>query len=85
MVLLPKMGTSYTKGPIWVSEVAALEDKEAGLVFGAISTVKLVLKMMKMEKSFKLFLTLDTKLSKEEEESNDDSWKTVVFYKHSDS
>ena len=42
------------------------------MVFGAISTVKSVLKTMKMEKSFKLFLTLDTKLS-EEEESNDDS------------
>ena len=30
-------------------------------------------------KSFKLFLTLDIKLSEEEEESNDDSGKTVVF------
>jgi len=36
------------------------------------------------EKSFKFFLTLDKKLSKEEEESNDDSWNTVVFYRHTD-
>jgi len=36
------------------------------------------------EKSFKLFLTLDIKLSGKEEESNDDSWKIVVFYRHSD-
>ena len=43
------------------------------MVFAAISTVKSTLKMMKMEKNFKLFLTLDTKLSEEEEESNDDS------------
>ena len=34
-----------------------------------------------MEKA--LSLTLDTSLS-EEEESNDDSWKNVVFYKNSD-
>jgi len=70
--------------PIWIFGAIAIEDEEAGLVFGAISTVKSVLKMMKMEKkSFKLFLTLDTKLDKEEE-SNDDSWKNVVFYKNSD-
>ena len=50
-----------------------LEDEEAGLVFGVISTVKSVLKMIKLEQSFKLFLTLDAKLREEEEKSNDDS------------
>ena len=79
MVLLPEMGASCVEEPpIWISGVIALEDKEAGLVFGAISTEKLVLKTKKI-KIFNLFLTLDTKLSEEEEESNDDSWKTVVF------
>jgi len=79
------MGVSCVEElPIWISGAIALEDEEAGLVFGAISTVKSVLKTMKMEKSFKLFLTLDTKLSEEEEESNDNSSKTVVFYRHSD-
>jgi len=34
-------------------------------------------------KSFKLFLALDI-MFHEEEESNDDSWKTVVFYRHGD-
>ena len=50
-----------------------LEDDAACLVFGAISTVKLVLKTNESGKSFKLFLTLDTRLSGKEEESNDDS------------
>ena len=50
-----------------------LEDEAACLVFGAISTVKSVLKMKENGKSFKLFLTLNTRLSREEEESNDDS------------
>ena len=79
------MAASCMEGPpIWVLEAAALEDEEAGLNFGVIFAVKLVLKTMKMEKSFKLFLTLDTKLSEEKEESNVNSWKTVVFYRHSD-
>ena len=43
------------------------------MVFGAILTVRSVLKTAKMKKSFKLFLTLDIMLSEEEEESNDDS------------
>ena len=43
------------------------------MVFGAISTVKSVLKTIKLEQRFKLFLTFDTKFSKEEEESNDES------------
>ena len=50
----------------------ALEDEATCLAFGAISTVKLVLKMKESGKSFKLFLSLDTRLSEEEEESNDD-------------
>ena len=65
MVLLPERGSLA-----WKSRLA-LENEEAGLVFSAISTVKSVLKTKKI-KSFKLFLTLDTKLS-EEEDSNDDS------------
>jgi len=85
MVLLPEMGASCVEEPsIWISWAIALEDEEAGLVFGAISTVKSVLKTIKLEQSFKLFLTIDTKLSEEEEESNDNSWKTVIFYRHSD-
>ena len=47
--------------------------RAACLVFGAISTVESVLKTMESGKSFKLFLILDTRLSEEEEESNDDS------------
>ena len=43
------------------------------MVFGAILTVRSVLKTVKMKKSFKFFLTLDIMLSEEEEESNDDS------------
>ena len=43
------------------------------MVFGAISTIESVLKMKKSGKSFKLFSILDTRLSREEEESNDDS------------
>ena len=59
--------------PIWTSRATALEDEAACLVFSAISTVKSVLKMKESGKSFKLFLILDTRLSGEEEESNDDS------------
>ena len=44
--------------PIWISGATALEDKEAGLVLGAISTERSLLKMVKTEKSFELFLTL---------------------------
>ena len=85
MILLPEMGASCAEGPpIWVSEAATLEDEATCLAFGAIAIVKSVLKTMKMKKSFKLFLTLDKKLNEEEEESNDDSWKNVVFYRHSD-
>ena len=84
-ILLLEMGAfCVEEPPIWISVAIALEDEEAGLNFGVIYTVKLVLKTMKMKKSFKLFLILDTKLNEEEEESNDDSWKTVVFYKHND-
>ena len=50
-----------------------LEDEVACLVFGAISTMTSVLKIKESGKIFKLFLTLDTRLSREEEESNDDS------------
>ena len=80
MVLVPEMGAScMEEPPIWTSEATALEDETVGLFFGAISTVKLVLKMKESRKSFKLFLILDTRLSGEEEESNDDPRKTVVF------
>ena len=48
------------------------EDEATCFVFGAIATLKSVSQMNKMEKRFKLFLTLNTKLSEEEEESNDD-------------
>ena len=73
MVLLPEMGVSCVEGPpIRISGATTLEDKEAGLVFGAILAVRLVLKTVE-EKSFKLFLTLDIMLSEEEEESNDGS------------
>ena len=52
MVLLPEMGASCVEEPpIWISGAIALEDKEAVLVFGAILTMKSVLKMMKMEKA----------------------------------
>ena len=48
MVLLPDMGASCVEEPpIWISRATALEDEEEGLAFGAISTVKSVLKMMK--------------------------------------
>ena len=75
MVLLLEMGASCVEAPsICVSEAAALEDEATCLAFGAIAIVKSLLKTMKMKKSFKLFLTLDTKLSEEEEEeSNNDS------------
>ena len=59
--------------PIWASGAIALEDEATCLAFGAISTVKLVSKMKESEKIFKLFLSLDTSLSEEKEESNDDS------------
>ena len=73
-VSLPEMGASCVGGPsIWASGTIALEDEEPCLAFGAISTVKLVSKMKESGKSFKLFLSLDTSLSEEEEESNDDS------------
>ena len=42
--------------PIWISGATALENEEAGLVLGAILTVKSLLKVVKMEKSFELFL-----------------------------
>ena len=85
MVLLPEMGASYREGPpIWASGATALEDEATCLIFGAITTVKLVSQMKENGENSKLFLTLNTKLSEEEEESNDDSWKTVVFYRHSD-
>ena len=57
--------------PIWASGTTAFKDEAVCLGFGAIATVKSVLKMVKMEKSFELFLTL--RGSNEEEESNDDS------------
>jgi len=85
MILLPEMGASCVEGPpIWASGATTLEDEATCLVFGAILIVKSVLKMKESRKSFKLFLTLDTRLNIEEEESNHDSWKTVVFYRHSD-
>ena len=34
--------------PIWISGVTALEDETTGLVLGAISTVKSLLKVVKM-------------------------------------
>ena len=46
--------------------MTALEDEETGLVFGAISTVRSVLKTAKIKKSFDLFLALDIMLSEEE-------------------
>ena len=56
MVLLPEIGASYMEEPpIWISRATAIEDEEAGLVLGAISTVKSLLKVVKMEKSFELF------------------------------
>ena len=58
--------------PIWISGVTTLEDEEAGLVLGAISTVKSLLKVVKMEESFEFFF-LTLKELGEEEESNDDS------------
>jgi len=48
--------------------VTALEDEAAGLVFGAIYR-EIGVKDDENGKNFKLFLTLDTKLSEEEEES----------------
>ena len=42
--------------PIWASGATTFEDEAACLAFGAIATVKSVLKMVKMEKSFELFL-----------------------------
>jgi len=59
--------------PIWVSRAASLEDEATCLAFGAITMVKSESQTVKIEKNFKLFLTLDKKLSEEEEESNDDS------------
>ena len=57
MVLLPEMGASCVEvPPIGTSGVIALEDEATCLVFGAISTVKSVLKMKESGKSFKLFL-----------------------------
>ena len=74
VVSLPEMGAACVGGPpIWASGAIALKDEEPCLAFGAISTVKLVSKMKESGKSFKLFLSLDTSVSKEEEESNDDS------------
>ena len=79
------MGASCVRGPpIWASKAAALEDEAACFLFGVIATVKLVSQMKESGESSKLFLTLNTKLNEEEEESNDDSWKIVVFYRHSD-
>jgi len=79
MVLLPEMGVSCVEGPpIWTYGATTLEDEAACLVFGAISTVKSVLKMKESGKSFKLFLIFDTRLSGEEE-FNNDSWKIVIF------
>ena len=50
-ILLPEMGASCVEElPIWISRAIALEDEEGGLVFGAISTVKSVLKTMKWKK-----------------------------------
>ena len=49
MVLLPEIGASYMEEPpIWISGATALEDETTGLVLGTISTVKLLLKVMKM-------------------------------------
>jgi len=39
------------ESPIWIFGATALEDEETGLVFGAISTVRSELKMVKMEKA----------------------------------
>ena len=57
--------------PIWVSGTTAFEAEAVCLAFGAIATVESVLKMVKAEKSFELFLTL--KGSAKKKESNDDS------------
>jgi len=84
-ILLLEMGASCLGGPpIWASGEAALEDEAACFVFGIIATVKSVSQMKENGESSKLFITLNTKLGEEKEESNDDSWKTVVFYRHSD-
>ena len=49
MVLLPEIGASCMEElPLGVFGATALEDEEAGLVFGAISTVRSVLKTTKM-------------------------------------
>jgi len=56
MILLPEIGSScMEEPPIRVSGATALEDEEAGLVLGAILTVKSLLKVMKMEESFEIF------------------------------
>ena len=57
--------------PIWASGAIALEDEATCLAFGAIAIVKSMSQMKENGKSSKLFLTLDTSLSEEEEESKD--------------
>jgi len=52
MVLLPEIGASCVEEtPIGVSGAAVLEDEATCLAFGAISTVKPVLKTVKIEKA----------------------------------
>jgi len=52
MVLLTEMGASCVEEPpIWIFGATALEDEETSLVFGAILTVRSVLKMVKVEKA----------------------------------
>ena len=59
MVLLPEIGAScMEEPPIWVSGATAFEDEATCLAFGAIATVESVLKMVKTEKSFELFLNV---------------------------
>jgi len=73
-VSLPEMGASCVGGPpIWASGAITLENEATCLAFGAIAIVKLMSQMKKNRKISKLFLTLDTSLSEEEEEFNDDS------------
>ena len=74
VILLPEMGASCVGGPpICASGAAALEDEAVCFVFSAIATVKSVSQMKENGESSTLFLTLNTRLSEEEEESNDDS------------
>ena len=75
------MGAScMEEPPIWTSRAIALEDEEVGLVLGAISTVRSLIEDGENERT-KPRAFLNPKRLNEEEESNDDSWNTVVFYR----